>query len=216
MVGGLIGVLLGLGGGFAGLAAGLSESGVLYTIQVFAAVVAVLVPGFLVFAFWRSEADRRVARAYARTQGFVWQLTSARWRGNLLAMLGPDRAAVLNAGASSYLRAKQALASVAWKSVAPDSEFAATRERTEVAIEVAMARLITIVGQGQDSSFREVVYLVRDMSDAADEAARAAEKLARDTGQPGDASENLRQVLAEMRLLNSAQDEINQLRDRTL
>lgn len=163
----------------------------------------------------RTPAEREAAKAMAGTRNFVWQLQMARWSGGIRSMLGDDRALALNRGAGAYLRAKEALGNPAWKSVAPDTEFAATRNRTETALEVAMARLVTVIGQGQNSQSPEVLHLLRDMTETADEATRAAEKLSRDSGRPGDASENLRQVLSEMRLLNSAQDEIDQLRDRS-
>lgn len=162
----------------------------------------------------RSPLQREAMRAFANSRNFVWQLISARHRGNLRNTLGEARALALNDGAGAYLRAKAALEHPAWKAVAPDAEFAATRERTKIAIEVAMARLVTIIGQGMEGNAREVVQLVNDMAETADEATRAAERLSRDSGQPGDASENLRQVLAEMRLLNSAHDELDKLRDR--
>jgi hypothetical protein len=82
-------------------------------------------------------------------------------------------------------------------------------------MDVAMARLVTLIGQGTGGQSPEVQRLIADMREAADEAVRTSERLATDTGQPGDASENLRQVLAEMRILNSAHDEYDQIRDRS-
>lgn len=164
----------------------------------------------------RENPGRRAVRnAMWEARNFTFQLVGARRRGNLKSLLGEDRALALNAGAQAYLRAKHVLANATWQAVSPDSDYAATRDRTAVAMSVAMARLVTMIGQGAAGDAPEVRRLIADLTEAADEATRTAQHLATDAGHPGDASENLRQVLSEMRLLNSAHDEYDRIRDRS-
>jgi hypothetical protein len=219
IIGGVSGSLFGLAGAAIGvMAGGFDLQPEIYPMVIVGPLVVAslgtALTAFLVVSR-RTPAEREARRAQASSRGFIWQLSMARWQGNLKEFLGEDRALLLNEGAHAYLRMKSALESPAWRAVAPDTEFAATRERTAIAMEVAMARLVTSIGQGALATAPEVRRLVADMGEAANEAARTADRLARDAGQPGDASDHLRQVLSEMRLLNSAQDEIDRLRDRS-
>ena len=217
--GGVTGSLFGLAGGTIGVLVGamhLPPSTYPWAIGgplVTAAALSML--GAVIIHKRQTPGQRAIKQAMADARTFTWQLWGARWQGNLKVTLGEDRAFALNEGAASYLRARQALNSSSWKAVAPDTEWAATRERTTVAMEVAMARLVTTIGQGVAANSVEIRNLLGTMNEAADETVRTSERLAMDTGEPGNASENLRQVLAEMRLLNSASEEYDRLRDRS-
>lgn len=218
--GGVTGGLWGLAGGAIGIMAGAMGLDPSAHPAVLLVPFGIATAGSVLSGLWvvtRQKPGRRAARkALADARNFTWQLVSARWQGNLKGLLGEDRALALNAGAAAYMRAKQALSNSAWQAVPPDTEYAATRERTAVALDVAMARLVTMIGQGVPGTVPEVRGLIADIAETAEEAVQTAQRLATDAGQPGDASENLRQVLAEMRLLNSAQDEYDRLRDRSL
>ncbi|MGV3616411.1 MAG: hypothetical protein ACO1SV_13860 [Fimbriimonas sp.] len=217
--GGVTGGLCGLAGSSIGITVGAMgiDPGTNPAVLIAPFTVALLGSGLLGLYFLRRQtpAQRAARKAMADARNFTWQLVSARWQGNLKGLIGEDRALALNAGAAAYMRAKQALKSSAWQAVAPDTEYAATRERTAVALDVAMARLVTMIGQGASGSAPEVRNLTADIAETAEEAVQTAQRLATDAGHPGDASENLRQVLSEMRLLNSAQDEYDRLRDRS-
>ena len=218
--GGVTGLLFGVAGPTVGVLASTNASAppavmaMMIGIPLGTAALASAVMGWVMYRR-QSPARREANRAMADARTFAWQLVSARWQGNIKGLIGEDRALALNEGAAAYLRARQALNSTAWKAVSPDTEYAATRERTEVAMDVAMARLVTMIGQGAGGAFPEVRRLIKDMTEAADESTRTAERLSLDAGIPGNASDNLRQVLSEMRLLNSASDEYDRLRDRS-
>lgn len=217
--GGVTGTLFGLAGGSIGILLGAMqinpESHPMALIgPLLVAGLGSALTGFVILR--RQTPGQRAARkALAEARNFTWQLVAARMQGNLKEYLGEARALALNEGARAFFKSKQALSSAAWQAVAPDTEYAATRDRTSVAIDVGMARLVTLIGQGAAGDAPEVVRLISDLSEAAEEAAHTAQRLANDAGLPGDASENLRQVLSEMRLLNSAHDEYDRIRDRS-
>jgi hypothetical protein len=217
--GGVTGTLFGLAGGSIGVLLGAmqvspEQNPMALVGPLLVAGVGSALTGFIIHRR-QTPGQRAARRAMAEARNFTWQLVSARMQGNLKGILGEDRAFALNAGAKAYLRSKHALATAAWQAVGPDSDYASTRERTSIAMDVAMARLVTMVGQGAAGDAPEVRRLIADLTEAADEATRTAQHLATDAGHPGDASENLRQVLSEMRLLNSAHDEYDRIRDRS-
>ncbi|MDR3690754.1 MAG: hypothetical protein P4L46_15360 [Fimbriimonas sp.] len=150
-------------------------------------------------------------RRLGGSRSFVWKLWSARWSGNLAGTIGKESALALNAAAYDYLRCRDALQSPAWRGLSSDSAWASARGKAEMAIEAAMARLLTMMGQGGSPEYPEVQKLLEDMHQTADEIVRTAEKLAVRKGVAGDVSHELRQVLSEMRVLNAAHDEVMEI-----
>jgi len=153
--------------------------------------------------------SHEVQRLMADARMFTWQLISARWQGSLKNMLGEDRALALNSGAELALRCKRALRSTAWKAASEGSEYANVRQGVGNAMDIAMARLVAIIGRGASATDPEVQALLTDMAHATDEAVKTASRLeGLPSGPTG--SGDLRQALAEMRMLNQAQDEVEE------
>jgi hypothetical protein len=145
------------------------------------------------------------------TRSFVWKLWSARWSGNVSNSIGEPSALALNAAAYDYLRCHAALVSPAWRGLSSDSAWASARDKAEIAMEAAMARLLTMIGQGGSPDKPEVQRLLEDMHQTAEEIVKTADKLAVRKGLTGDVSDELRKVLSEMQLLNAAHDEVMEI-----
>jgi hypothetical protein len=153
--GGVTGTLFGLAGSTIGILLGAMQ---LNPEQYPMALIGpLLVAGFgssmtgVIILRRQTPGQRAARKAMAEARNFTWQLVSARMQGNLKGTLGEERALALNAGAKAYLKAKHALSNAAWQAVSPDTEHAATRDRTGVAMDVAMARLVTMVGQPRNA-----------------------------------------------------------------
>jgi hypothetical protein len=160
-------------------------------------------------SFREGRRDREARHAFSEARSFTWQLIAARWQGGVTTLLGEERALALNEGASHVLRCQQALRSLAWASVGENTEYAAVRERVSRAMDLAMARLVCVIGRGAKADEAEVRGLLEDMNVAADEALRTADRLAGSKGTGTAATADLRQALSEMRMLNQAQDEVD-------
>ncbi len=159
----------------------------------------------------RTQADKALARTNAEMRGFLWKMISARWQGNIKGILGEPSALELNQAAFEYLKCRNALRSPSWLAAGSDSAWSEVREKTRVAMEVAMARIVTLVGQGAPSGDATVAQLLEDMRQTSAEAERTANRLAGHRGLPTDASRELRTALSEMKSLNAADQEFQEL-----
>jgi len=164
------------------------------------------------WVFLKSASKRRETwRRLGGTRSFVWKLWSARWSGNVGGLIGQESANALNSAAYEYLRCQAALSSPAWRGLTPDSAWLATRDKVEAAMEGAMGQLMMTISQGGTPERPEVVRLLDDMRQTADEIVKTADKLAVRKGLTGDISDELRSALSEMRVLNAAHDEVMQI-----
>ena len=154
-----------------------------------------------------------MVRSFSEMRGFLWKLISARWQGNIKALIGDDAATALNSAAYEYLQCRSALNSPAWQGVSSDSPWAQAREKTRLAMDVAMSRLVTMIGQGANPAEAPVQSLIGDMQRTAAEAAATASRLATHQGLPSDATNELRKALSEMQALNAADEEYQHLTD---
>ena len=175
--------------------------------------VATLISSVTGFWYYRSQSieEREHRKLVGEAQSFAGQLQSARWMGGIKAKLGEPAALALNEAAYDFLRCKMALKSPAWRGLSSDSAWAAARDKADMAMEAAMARLLTMIVQGGSPERPEVQRLLSDMHHTADEISATAEKLAIRKGISGDVSQDLRRVLSEMRALNDAHDEVTNL-----
>jgi len=210
--GGITGTAFGLAAAFTAFI--LNTGPTRYELLVFPFAIAGVISLVAAAAILRQQlpAQKMVQNAFRDAYPLMWQLVSARWKGNVTGLLGQDRAHALNEGAEYALRCREAIRSAAWQAVAPDSDFVRAREATGQAMEIAMARLMTTIGQGASGSNPEIGALLKDMHATADEAVRTSERLASQTGQPAHASDALRRAVSEMRVLNDAHDEVDRLR----
>lgn len=162
--------------------------------------------------YWTgSKEAREHRRQIGSAQSFIWKLYSARWRGSIKGLIGEDAALALNGAAYDVLRCRLALKSPAWQGLSADSPYLPIRDKAAMTMEAAMARLLTRIGQGGSPKFPEIQELQADIHLMADEIIKSSEKLALSKGISGDVSNDLRQVLSEMRALNAAQDEVMNL-----
>jgi hypothetical protein len=159
----------------------------------------------------RTAADKAHARAVGEMRSFLWKLLSARWQGNVKALIGEEAALALNEAAFSFLQCRSALSTPAWQAAGSDSPWASARDKTRIAMDVAMSRLVTLVGQGAKPDDPSIQDLIADMKQTAKEAAETASRLAGHHNLPTDATNELRKALSEMRALNQADDEFAQL-----
>lgn len=147
------------------------------------------------------------SQAFHEARMFTWQLISARWKGSVKRTIGNERALVLNEAAGYVLRGSRALGTHGWNASGADSEIAQMGRRVREAMNVSMARLVGIVGRGASSDDAEVQQIVTELKDACFEAERTAKRL--DTLSLN-APQDLRQAISEMRMLNQAQDEVDE------
>lgn len=212
LVGGIVGATGGVMGGMIGVLVGaLNVSpalGVTGPLAVWAVISSITVGWYL---RTRTEQEKALVQTVAEMRSFYWRLLSARWQGNISGLIGEASAAVLNQGAHEFLRCRTALRSPGWKAVDSESAYARARLATATAMEAAMARLVTIIGQGTAPTDSSVSALIEEMRNAADEAAGTANRLAEHRGLPTDATNELRKVLGEMRALNEADDEYSEI-----
>jgi hypothetical protein len=212
IAGGIVGGLGGVMGGSIGLLVG--GMGLSPSIGVTVPLVSWAILSLGVVAWYlrsRTETEKTLARTVAEMRSFYWRLMSARWQGNVAAMIGQDSAAVLNKGAFEFLRCRNALRSPGWKAVQADSAYARARTATATAMEVGMARLVTMIGQGASPTDEEIVALIAEMKGTADEASQTANRLAEHRGLPIDATNELRKAIGDMRALNEADDEYSKI-----
>ena len=158
-----------------------------------------------------SQELREHRRQVGAAQSFLWKLYSARWQGSIKSLIGEEAALALNSAAYDVLRCRMALKSPAWRGLSTDSPYLTVRDRAQMTMEAAMARLLTRIGQGGSPKFPEIQQLQSDIHLMAEEILKSSEKLALSKGISGDLSNDLRQVLEEMRALNAAQDEVMNL-----
>jgi hypothetical protein len=162
--------------------------------------------------YWTGSKEvREHRRQIGAAQSFIWKLYSARWRGSIKGLIGEEAALSLNAAAYDVLRCRLALKSPAWQGLSADSPYLTIRDKAGMTMEAAMARLLTRIGQGGSPKFPEIQQLQSDINLMAEEIIKSSEKLALSKGISGDVSNDLRQVLTEMRALNAAQDEVMNL-----
>lgn len=217
--GGITGVSFGLGGGMIGILAGAMQMApshhpwVVAGPLVAAATVSALA-GLIIARQRRQRFEAEQRREFADAGKTTWQLVVARWQGSIKATFGADRALALNEGASHVLRCHASLRSGPWKSVGEGSEYARVREKVGNAIDLSMARLVSVIGRGTDAHEVEVRQLLADMKSLADEAVATAERLAQQKGATSAGPDELRQALSELRLLNEAHEEVVRLQAR--
>ncbi|MEZ0325061.1 MAG: hypothetical protein ACAH95_04085 [Fimbriimonas sp.] len=212
IAGGVAGGIWGLVGGSIGILAGALQIGPAISVAVPIIVGAVASSAVLVWYLrGRTEGDKAIARTTAEMRGFFWKLMSARWQSNVKGLIGEDGALALNTAAYEYLQCKTALNSPAWQAAGSDSPWYQARERTRVAMDVAMSRLVTMVGQGAPANQQTVQDLISDMQRTAAEATATASRLAGHHNLPTDATNELRKALSEMRALNEADQEFTDL-----
>ncbi len=165
---------------------------------------------------WYYLRTRTLQKEHARllkgSRGFVWKLYSARWSGTIEDIIGEGPAKVLNDAAFDFLRCHKALQSPAWQSLGKESSWSAARTKAELAMEGAMARLMVAIGQGAAPDRQEVVTLLRDIHQTTEEIIGVVSRLDARNEFPGAGSDELRQVLGELRMLNAAHDEIMETR----
>ena len=155
--------------------------------------------------------EKEHRRRLGAAQTAMWNLTQARWLGNIKGKLGEAEALALNEAALDFLRCRSALTSPVWKSFTPDSPWAAARDKAEMAMEAGMARLVTMFGQGVPAASSDVAALKQDIHRTAEEIVASTERMSERKGFAGDVSADLRQVLGEMRSLNEAYEEVMNL-----
>ncbi len=212
LAGGIAGGIWGLMGGAIGIMAGALQIHPGVAVGVPVAIGAVASMGVLVWYLrGRSEAEKAIARTTAEMRTFFWKLMSARRQGNVKSLIGEDGAMSLNSAAYEYLQCRTALNSHAWQAVGSDSAWYQARDRTRVAMDVAMSRLVTMIGQGAPANDATVQGLISDMQRTAAEAAATASRLAGHHNLPTDATNELRKALSEMRALNEADEEFQDL-----
>lgn len=158
-----------------------------------------------------SSSQKEHWRLTGGARSFAWKLYSARWSGNVGGTIGQESALALNGAAYDFLRCQAALKSHAWRGLSSDSAWATARDKAELAMEAAMARLMTMIGNGGSPDRPEVQKLLEDMHQTSDEIVKTADRLAVRKGLTGDVSDELRQVLGEMRMLNAAHDEVMEI-----
>ena len=165
---------------------------------------------------WYYIKSRALQQEHARlikgSRTFVWKLYTARWSGTVGDTIGQEAALALNDAAYDFLRCQTALRSPAWQSLGNDSSWSTARNKAELAMEGAMARLMTAIGQGGSPTRPEVKVLIDDIHQTTEEIIRTVDRLVARTDVPGAGSDELRQVLGEMRMLNAAHDEIMETR----
>jgi hypothetical protein len=212
IAGGVVGAIWGVMGGLIGILAGALQinPAIAVTVPVVCAVFASTAV-LIWYLRGRTESDKAVARTTAEMRGFFWKLMSARWQGNVKGLIGEDGAMALNAAAYEYLQCRTALNSPAWQAVGSDSPWFQARDKTRVAMDVAMARLVTMIGQGAPPNDATVQGLISDMQRAAAEATATSSRLAGHHNLPTDATNELRKALSEMRALNQADEEFTDL-----
>jgi len=172
----------------------------------------IMTAGTWAWYFVKSTANQKEHwRRAGGIRSFVWKLWSARWSGNVSGAIGEPSALALNAASYDYLRCQAALRSPAWRGLTSDSAWASARDKADLAMEAAMARLMTMIGQGGSPDKPEVQRLLDDMHQTAEEIVKTADKLAVRKGLTGDVSDELRSVLSEMRVLNAAHDEVMEI-----
>ena len=163
-------------------------------------------------AFWyfaREKPEQREHRKRVwKAQSYTSKLSMARWSGNVKEKLGEKEALALNAAAYDFLRCRSALQSDVWKGVSKENLWGSARDKAELVIDSAMIQLITIIGQGASSDQPEVIRLVEDLHRTAEEILTTTEKLSVTKGISINVSQDLRQVLGEMRSLGEAHDEL--------
>ncbi|HSI71811.1 MAG TPA: hypothetical protein VK934_01425 [Fimbriimonas sp.] len=169
---------------------------------------------------WYVKGRTTAEKAYAKTMGemrsFLWKLISARWQGGVKALIGEEPALALNAAAYEYLQCRTALNSPAWQAAGSESPWASARDKTRIAMDVAMSRLVTLIGQGARPNDPAILELISDMKRTAQEATETANRLASHHNLPTDATNELKKALGEMRALNDADKEFSELAEREL
>lgn len=161
----------------------------------------------------RQKRMGETGRALREARQFTWMLVAARWQGGIKGMLGEERALALNEGARQVIRCHQALRSSSWRGVGDATEYAAVRERVGAGMDVAMARLVTLIGRGAAASDQEVGIILDEMRVATDEAIKTANRLA-GLGSSTQTPSDLRQALSELRMLNDAHREVDEIVER--
>lgn len=212
-VGALIGASSGLMGATIGILCGAFRFPPLIGVGIPLALWGGMAVAILVwYARSRTDQDRALSQTVSEMRTFYWKLMTARWQGNILEMIGPDCAGILNEGAGEYLQCRNALRSPGWRAVDASSPYAQVRVAASTAMETAMARLVTLIGQGVDPKGPMVADLLKEMKNATQVATETANRLASHRGLPADATVELRKVLGDMEALNAADDEVGEMR----
>jgi hypothetical protein len=210
--GAVVGGFWGLMGGTIGLLAGGLQIDPAYSVTIPVALgLAVSSCMTIWYVRGRTAADKAYAKTVGEMRSFVWKLMSARWQGTVKSLIGEEAALALNAAAYEYLQCRTALNSPAWQAVGSDSPWASARDKTRIAMDVAMSRLVTMIGQGARPSDPTVQGLIEDMRKATAEATTTASRLAEHHNLPTDATNELRKALGEMQALNEADAEFEGL-----
>jgi len=172
-----------------------------------AATVSVLTGTFL---YVRASASQKAHwRKVGSSRSVVWKLYNARWTGNVADTFGKAASIALNDAAYDSLRCQNALNALVWKQT--DANWREIKERAGTAMESAMASLLILIGQGATPDRIEVKKLLADIHETAEEIVKTVDRLESRQEIGGNASDELRQVLGEMKLLNAAHDEVMEI-----
>lgn len=214
--GGILGAILGTSWGLCGALVGILAGGLQLPPSIALSPLLLGLVATGVGLRWyvrsRSEEDRAFARLHAETRGVVWRLQTMRWRGQL--RLDEPVRERLEAGASHWLRAREAFRSPLWNAAGPDSAHVQARDNAEKAMETAMARLVLMLGAGgySESLAQSADGLIADMRQTADEAQQLVGQFGERTDRfVGDPSKDLRAALGELKMLTQAEREVREL-----
>ena len=157
--------------------------------------------------YFRATASQKAHwRKLGSSRSVVWKLYTARWSGNVADTIGAESALALNDAAYDSLRCQAALTAPVWRQ--SDASWKSMRDKTEMAMEAAMASLLIAVGRGGTPDKPEVKQLLTDIHETAEEIIKTVDRLEGRYELGGNASDDLRQVLSEMKMLNAAHDEV--------
>lgn len=202
--GGVIGMCGGLAGAWLGVALGAlnySPNSLAFWIPL---MVIGIIAGGMTYSTLKQVAKDQTAWS-RESRGLMMRLIVARWHGSLKETLGEEGAKTLNDAAAILLHCQATLDTPAWKAVAGSELWNTAREKSLRAMDSAMARLVMLVLSGAQAS--EAGAILADMRAMNEEVAKAAQRHSTVAGIPLEGSEGLRQALADLRELSSADEE---------
>lgn len=172
------------------------------------------------FQATRTEEERSLSRARRDARAMLLQLYAWKQHGRLKRMLGAGVGELLDQGGRYWMECRAALGSDVWNSAGAGAPWAGVRERAVKAMDAAMARLLVLAGSANcaESDFLSPGYdschkMVEEMRRMAREARRLTDKLVvRTASEFADSPvSELQEALGEMRRLEAAEDELDQL-----